>query len=279
MSKIRSFTSTEACERDLESRGHVEVYKDCAFTLGQYQISPAPLRDVHEDLRLNDGHCVNIDYCYDSIFISYLPLPLVLLAEPHGGQNVYIAPEAFKVATAEFEGEIEVWQNALPGELRGQLESLSGAQVLLIDGQDPFVAVNANAEVAGGYQALGTRQNGFFSSYSRGDKGWNYTMGNFAQKVHPLTDEVTLTVRRTRSRTIDIVTLPYRSRLGSTAKNFTDSASFRANNCVARNTTNGRDLYYPLPSTFNVDEQEPAVAAFQQQPHLEPIEARRHHMN
>ncbi|KAI3618701.1 hypothetical protein WG66_016461 [Moniliophthora roreri] len=285
------------------------ITKTVAFhTSVNYQIhAPPPFDDdVHEDLlkdlmrinetdyasefayhldvfaafrRLNDGHCVNIDYCYDSIFISYLPLPLVLLTEPRGGQNVYIAPEAFKVASAEFKDEIEFWQNALPGELQGQLESLSGARVLLIDGQDPFVAVNANAEVAGGYQGLGTRQNGFFSSYSRGNKGWNYAMGNFAQKVHPLTDQVTLTVRRSRSHTIDIVTLPYRSRLRSTAKNFTDSASFRANNCVAGNTTNGQDLYHPSPSMLRVDEQEPPVAAFQQQPRLKPIEARRHHLN
>ena len=30
-------------------------------------------------------------------------------------------------------------------------------------------------------------------------------MGNFAQQIHPLKDEVTLTIRRTNSRTIDVV--------------------------------------------------------------------------
>jgi len=37
---------------------------------------------------------------------------------------------------------------------------LDGARVLSINGEDPFVAVNTNAAIAGSYQALGTRQNG-----------------------------------------------------------------------------------------------------------------------
>jgi len=44
------------------------------------------------------------------------------------------------------------------------IRQLSGAKVLLINGQDPFVAVNANALIAGSFQALGTRQNGWVFS-------------------------------------------------------------------------------------------------------------------
>ncbi|KAG7098678.1 hypothetical protein E1B28_000592 [Marasmius oreades] len=285
--------------------------KTLAFhTSTYYQIqAPPPFEgDIHEDLhrsiarisqeeyqsefefhldlfrtfkRVNDGHCVVINYCYDSLYISYLPTPLVLLTEADGqSQNVYIAPEAFQVATAEFGSEMEHWQNVLPEHLRGQLESLNGARVLLIDGADPWVAVNKNAETTGSYQAFSTRQNSFFSSYSRGDKGWLYTMGNFAQQVHPLTDEVTLTIRRVNRRTIDVITLPYRSRLGSFAKNFTDLPTFRSRNCIAKVGTNGVDLYSELNSS-SIDELEvpKPVTAFQQQPPVTIEDARRNPMN
>ena len=44
---------------------------------------------------------------------------------PDGNEHVYIAPEAFAVASAEFPDQIDVWQNALPGSLKGKLESVS----------------------------------------------------------------------------------------------------------------------------------------------------------
>lgn len=82
--------------------------------------------DMHVDLsrsvkRLMDGHCVYINMCYDSLFLSFVPTPLVLLTDAQGDQAVHIAPEAFQVASAEFADEISVWQDALPGKLKGQL--------------------------------------------------------------------------------------------------------------------------------------------------------------
>ena len=58
------------------------------------------------------------------LYITYLPLPLVLLTGEDGSQNVYIAPEAFSVASAEFKEDIEFWQNALPGQLKGELSTV-----------------------------------------------------------------------------------------------------------------------------------------------------------
>jgi hypothetical protein len=112
--------------------------------------------------RLNDGHCVWINACYvrllpalcchiyllslrvrivrlngagmfflilipfsEALFLNFVPLPLALLTEKDGSQNVHIAPEAFQVASAEFGDEISFWQNALPGALKGQLQSVS----------------------------------------------------------------------------------------------------------------------------------------------------------
>ncbi|KAF9049822.1 hypothetical protein BJ165DRAFT_1454055 [Panaeolus papilionaceus] len=229
--------------------------------------------------RANDGHCGVYNYCYDSLYVTYLPLPLVLITNENGGQDVHIAPEAFTVSSAEFKEQMSAWQSDLPYPLRGQLESLSGAKVLLINGEDPFIAVNKNTETTGGYQSFGTRQNSFFASYHSGAAGWEYYMGNFAQHVHPLTDEVELTVQRTGRKTRDTFKIPYYSRLGSPSKAFTDSASYRAKNCVATDKTNGKDYY---STNFNIDAHRqflPPIATYQQQPAVSPEEYYRHPMN
>ncbi len=86
--------------------------------------------DMHVDLsrsvkRLMDGHCVYTNACFDSLFLTFVPLPVVLLTDSNGNQAVHIAPEAFQVASAEFADEIQFWQDSLPGNLRGQLASVS----------------------------------------------------------------------------------------------------------------------------------------------------------
>ncbi|KAF9269650.1 hypothetical protein L218DRAFT_953275 [Marasmius fiardii PR-910] len=247
------------------------VSKSLAFhTSVNYQIqAPPPFdKDVHEDLfadlariqqqsypseydfhidvsrtlkRLNDGHCVWVNSCYDSSFLNFLPVPLVLLTDGSGKQTVNIAPEAFSVASAEFPDEIQVWQDALPGALKGKLQSLNGAQVLAINGKDPFDAVNANAAITGSFQGFGTRQNSFFSSYQRSTSTFNYIMGNFAQQALPLDDSVVLDIVRLNNTRSERITLPYRARI-NTAQNFTDGASYRSINCSPTNTTNGMDI-------------------------------------
>jgi len=249
------------------------VHEDIAADVARIKETSYPSDfDFHIDIyrsfrRLNDGHCVVLNLCYDSLYISYLPTPLVLLTAEDGAQNVHIAPEAFAIASAEFPDQIDFWQDSLPGDLKGQLASLSGAKVLEINGQDPFVAVNENAEITGGYQAFGTRQNSFFSSYSRGAKSWTYIMGNFAQLVHPLNDSVELTIQRVNSSVIEQVTIPYRSRIGSTVRNFTDSESYRENNCVNVTGTNGFN-FYELGSVHAQEETVPPVAYLEQQPFI-----------
>ncbi|KAF8967856.1 hypothetical protein BDZ97DRAFT_1801579 [Flammula alnicola] len=227
--------------------------------------------DFHLDIyrsfkRVNDGHCGVFNYCYDSLYITYIPLPLVLLTAADGSQNVHIAPEAFKVASNEFKDEVEFWQQSLPGRLKGKLATLSGAKVFLINGKEPFVAVNKNADITGGYQSFATRQNSFFASYTRGANGWQYSMGNFALQAHPLVDFVELTVQRVNSSTNDTFTF------GAASKNFTDSASYRLKNCVANNgpMAIGVQAYKQSP---------PPIAYFQQQPPVNPEESRKQPMN
>lgn len=57
--------------------------------------------------------------------MTYLPTPLSVLTDSNGLQSIHIAPEAFTVASAEFADEIQVWQDALPGSLKGKLASVS----------------------------------------------------------------------------------------------------------------------------------------------------------
>ncbi|KAJ7096224.1 hypothetical protein C8R44DRAFT_812463 [Mycena epipterygia] len=248
-----------------------DVHEDIAADLARISQQPYDSDfEFHLDLyssfrRLNDGHCSVFNLCYDSLYISYLPTPLVLLTTSDGSQHVHIAPEAFSVASAEFPDQIDFWQDSLPGNLKGKLASLSGAKVLEINGQDPFIAVNANAEITGGYQSFGTRQNSFFSSYSRGADSWAYIMGNFAQQIHPLNDFVDLTIQRINSTRIETISIPYRSRFGSAAKNFSDADSYRANNCVNVTGTNGYDVYN-IGSVLEHASSVPPVTYLQQHP-------------
>jgi len=68
----------------------------------------------------SDLTCVTLD-----MFSNVLPTPLVLITDDDGRQNIHIAPEAFDVAKSNYGDQIDVWQNALPGSLKGQLESVS----------------------------------------------------------------------------------------------------------------------------------------------------------
>ncbi|KAM5543490.1 hypothetical protein V8D89_002741 [Ganoderma adspersum] len=260
---------------------HEDLLKDLARIQHQKYASDY---DLHIDMsrtlkRLNDGHCVYINYCYDSLFVNYLPTPLVLLTGDFGLQSVHIAPEAFTVATAEFKDEVQTWQDALPGDLKGQLASLAGAKVIAINGHDPWVAVDANALIAGSFQGPSTRQNGFFSSYNSGASGWTYSLGQFAQQSLPLSDSVNLTIQRVNSTTIETVTIPYRSRFaGGASGNFTDSMSYRAKNCVAQPGTNGADYYNSGATGKRALVVNPANK-FRQAPMPSPAEERRHLMN
>ena len=110
-----------------------------------------------------------------ALYVTYLPLPLVLLADADGVQSVHIAPEAFAVSKAEFKDDLDFWQQSLPGQLKGQLESvrvlqhaidilllvvkLSGAKVYEINYEDPFISVNVSAAISGSSQSFATRQN------------------------------------------------------------------------------------------------------------------------
>ncbi|KAF8875475.1 hypothetical protein CPB85DRAFT_1235909 [Mucidula mucida] len=241
---------------------YADTHEDIAFDLARISLQDYDSDyDLHIDVsrsvkRFNDGHCVWINSCYDSAFINYLPTPLVLV----NGEEVHIALEAYDVASAEFADQLSAWEEAISSSVEGGLKALNGAKVLQVNGADPFDAVNANALIAGSYQALGTRQNGFFSSYQRSTSTWNYLLGNFAQQSLPLADSVELLVQLEGATETQTVVIPYFSRIGASTVSFTDGASFRAGNCVAVNDTNGANYY------DQVDTSRSSMAKTQQAP-------------
>ncbi|TDL26162.1 hypothetical protein BD410DRAFT_716722 [Rickenella mellea] len=225
-----------------------DVHEDILADLARIDKQEYPTDlDLHIDIsrtvkKLQDSHCRYINFCYDSLFGTYFPLPLTLLTDSNGEQAIHISPDAFLVISNAFADQIPIWQNALPGDLKGKLATLSGAKVLAINGQDPWAAVNANAEVTGGFQGFGTRQNVFFSSYSLSSGIWEYSLGDFALQTLPINDHATLTVIRVNGTKPETFSLPYRSRMESGGEFlFTDTASFIENNCVAMIDTNGFD--------------------------------------
>ncbi|KAG8736916.1 hypothetical protein FRC10_008767 [Ceratobasidium sp. 414] len=182
--------------------------------------------------RLGDGHAGYLNFCYDSIYLTYLPFPIAVLATPEYPkvQNIYVVPEASEVATTAFSADaINAWESALGRKLA----AFNGAQIVKIDGQDPWTYIDNLAAHSGGYQARTTRQNGFFASYS----GSAYRMGEFAQlSWPPQKDSLKLTLVRKGKTQREEYNVPYLSQPGAA---FTDAKSFWANFCVATASTNG----------------------------------------
>ncbi|KZT70029.1 hypothetical protein DAEQUDRAFT_690052 [Daedalea quercina L-15889] len=259
---------------------HGDVHADLARISSQDYSSDF---DLHLDLvqalkRLVDGHCFYMNLCYDALYTTYLPIPLVLLTDEVGTQRVHIAPEAFKVSSAEFGEELDFWQDALPEDLKGKLELLAGAEVLSINGEAPFAVVNASAVQTGRMQAFGTRQNMFFASYGRTEAGWVYYFGDFASQTLPLKDSATLALQIQHDSDVAFanVTLPYRSRLSASVEPWTNASNFWANNCLATGSTNGVNLYAGPNIIVESDErhQHPFV-----DPALVRMRQRKHHRN
>ncbi|CAE6472690.1 unnamed protein product [Rhizoctonia solani] len=197
--------------------------------------------ELHRDIsmtvkRLGDSHAGYVNYCYDSLFSTYLPFPLAVLARPSAEdlQHIYVVPEASEVVTNEFGAEaVKTWQAALGGR---NLTEFNGAQIASINGQDPWAIVDTYVATAGGFQAKTTRQNGFFASYAL----WDYQMGGFAQlALPPPNDTVSLTLIRNGTTLQETYNVPYLSRLGSETVEFADAQSLWSNNCLPTRKTNG----------------------------------------
>ncbi|KAF8668075.1 Peptidase family S41 [Rhizoctonia solani] len=199
--------------------------------------------ELHQDIsrtikRLGDGHAGYNNYCYDSLFITYLPFPLAVLAQPGNEdiQNIHIVPEASEIVRKEFGGgALNIWHSGLGRNL----SDFDGARIVSIQGQDPWTTVDAYAAISGDYQSKTTRQNNFFSSYQIP----GYRMGDFAQSALPIRgDSLSLTLVRNGSTTEETYNVPYLSRKEREIRNFTNASELWDNNCQAKVLTNGRSL-------------------------------------
>ncbi|KAH7099981.1 hypothetical protein BKA62DRAFT_707898 [Auriculariales sp. MPI-PUGE-AT-0066] len=226
-----------------ENDVHVDLLKE--FDRIRYQEYPS-WYDVHLDVqsvlkRTRDGHVGVTNLCFDSVFVSYLPFPLVVADSSNSrGNSIFIAPEASNVSTSEFPDQIDYWQS-LDG--LNDLTSFDGAEVVQINGIDPWAAVDANARLTGSGQGFSQRQNKFFATYSLASTGWTYNMGEFASLALPTADKVELMIIKKNSIQPITVTVPYRARLSSTTKAWTDADSYFTANCLATSSTNGVDQY------------------------------------
>ncbi|CAE6493211.1 unnamed protein product [Rhizoctonia solani] len=197
--------------------------------------------ELHQDIsrtvkRLGDGHAGYANYCYDSLFVTYLPFPLAVLAQPGNEdvQNIHIVPEASEIATMVFgRGALKIWHSALGRNL----SDFDGARIVSIGGKDPWDVVDAYAAASGSYQSKTTRQNNFFSSYQL----QGYRMGDFAESALPIWgDSVSLTLVRNGTSTEETYDVPYLSRKESGTVNFTNAKELWANNCRPTRSTNGQ---------------------------------------
>ncbi|KAG8802766.1 hypothetical protein FRC18_007451, partial [Serendipita sp. 400] len=221
---------------------HVDIQAELKRIKGSSYSSDFALhKDVSSQVkRLFDGHCVYINYCYDSLFVTYLPFPLVNLNSGWQlwSQNVYIAPESFDVVSKEFAPFLDQWQT-MAGY---NFTKYAGARVIAIDDLDPWWAVDQSAAVIGSYQGKSSRQNSFFSSYIRAATEWSYRMGDFAARSLPPTkDYVKMTVIPVNSTRWETIKVPFISR--STTPAFTSGQDLWNKNCVAKATTNGVDYF------------------------------------
>ncbi|KAI5453435.1 hypothetical protein NCC49_005914 [Naganishia albida] len=190
--------------------------------------------------RLNDGHTLWIPNCYVNVFQNLLPIPIVSLAKTDDSagystsptEAVYVIPDANEFFSPFLNGSFHKYF-----EDKGiDVKRLEGAEVVSIDGQDPYAYVNRIAEeYSGGYLSRDIRQSMAYSSYRFADSAWGQRLGAFAGPIvpdYPSGLEVTVTLIPRDTHVAETVTI----------QPFWDQQSFWSVNCEANLFTNGIDL-------------------------------------
>lgn len=192
--------------------------------------------------QLNDGHTRWFPNCYDT-FQNLLPAPIVTLADEHGVQSVFVAPDSVELVPLvgdEFTGFFD--------KIGFDWKRLAGARVLEIAGMDAFSYADLIAKTeSGNFLDHGVRVNSVFSSYRISGTDFSQRFGDIAGPAFPDRDSLTLKLIPAGSTKAETVTVPYlASYLGA---NFTDKQSFWEANCAANDETNGIDLKTLLPGS------------------------------
>ncbi|KAJ7253056.1 hypothetical protein B0H12DRAFT_602616 [Mycena haematopus] len=191
--------------------------------------------------RMNDGHTRWFPNCYTS-FQNLLPAPVVSL-EVNGVQGVYIVPDLvdfIPLLGTDYTDLITIdWQR------------LAGAKVISIEGQDPYAYVDFIAKtVSGNYLDHGVRVNSVFSSYRLSGADYSQRFGDLAGPTGVAQNSLTFELVTANSTKIETVTVPYIASFAGI--DFTDQASYWANNCVATDGTNGVDFKTSAGLTSNI---------------------------
>ncbi|KAI0267472.1 hypothetical protein BC834DRAFT_822437 [Gloeopeniophorella convolvens] len=184
--------------------------------------------------QLNDGHTLWLPSCYVN-WEALLPTPIVSISV-NGVEGVYIAPDAVEFAALIPPGFTSFYES-----INFDWQRLAGAQVLQIEGLDPYDYVDQVADtVTGTYLDHGVRVNSVFTSYRLSGSSFSQKFGDLAGRLFNPIANLTFSLIPVGETQAETVTVPFLDVfMGS---GFSDQASYWANNCAATDGTNGVNL-------------------------------------
>ncbi|KAI0314927.1 hypothetical protein OF83DRAFT_1062983 [Amylostereum chailletii] len=191
---------------------------------------------------LNDGHTRWLPDCYDN-FQNVLPTPVVILNE-NGEEGVYVIPDSVDLFTNGFGEDFLTYYS----NLNFDWKRLAGAKITQIAGQDPFAYIDKIASTfSGNYLDHNIRINSVVSSYRVSNSVFSQRLGDLAGPSILTQTHLPIKFIPANSTTEEDIDVPFIASFSG--KNFTDKASYWANNCVATKDTNGKDY------SANIDNQ------------------------
>ncbi|KAI9450194.1 hypothetical protein BJY52DRAFT_199868 [Lactarius psammicola] len=187
-------------------------------------------RDLWEfTTRLNDGHTRWFPQCYNT-YQNLLPAPVVILDD-----GIFIAPDA-----------VELLDNLGPGfadffaAKKFNWQRLAGATVLTIGGLPASDYIDKIAStVSGNYLSHNVRVNSVVSSYRISGNSFSRRFGDLAASSFLTQTSLTFSIIPVNSTSSETVEVPFVAAF--VGNSFKGGKSYWANNCAAKNDTNGKD--------------------------------------
>lgn len=161
-----------------------------------------------------------LPYCYIA-YQNFLPAPVVTFADAAGVSNVYIAPNSVAFINGLGSEYTSLFQEQFSDF---DWEVLAGAQVLEIEGMDPWSYADLIADTeTGNYLDHGVRVANTFSTYRIQDTDYSQRFGDIAGPVFPDKDNLSMTLILVNATENTTVTIPFISNFQG--YEFTDQAS------------------------------------------------------